>query len=233
VKILTKVEPLLFGAEPAWYKDKALDILCIVMQVKKDVSLPSENYDIDSIEKLAYALRKVYEQGQTKNTLSDPDEIVANKKKLLAGYFEVQAKSIKYLWDEDAPLIDFSFSDSLTIKNPHDIDTLVEYEAHGRTNKVEEALSAELYKKGDVDFLPRTEVDWTKYSLERDFDRIADDGTPKKKKAKSGSGPSQTAASPDSDSGKSILASSSKNTTLGKDALERLQSKMNGQNGTK
>ena len=83
------VEPILFGAEPAWRKDKALEILCMVLQTKFDKSLPTVSYEIGTVEKLAAALRKVYLSGSAHQILSVKDDYEANKGKLLTGYFKV------------------------------------------------------------------------------------------------------------------------------------------------
>ena len=105
-----------------WYKDRALDILCIVLQVNINQDLPNVNYEIETVEAMAAALKIVYQQGDAIRLLSNPQEADSNKEKLLKGYYTLsqaleENQKANYIWDDTVPPVEFPFADEIMIDN--------------------------------------------------------------------------------------------------------------------
>jgi hypothetical protein len=158
----------------------------MVMQAKPDQTLPTVAYEIDTVETLVKAMRTVYNLGLAHPNLSVKEDYEANKAKLLAGYFKVEGTEIVYLWDDNAPKVNLSFAEEVTLQNAHDFDTVVNYKAHGRSHKLEEGIAAEFEGKNcNINFVPVNNFDWKTgvgEILQRDLKEKAEEETPKKRK---------------------------------------------------
>jgi hypothetical protein len=201
----------------------------MVMQAKPDQTLPTVAYEIDTVETLVKAMRTVYNLGLAHPNLSVKEDYEANKAKLLAGYFKVEGTEIVYLWDDNAPKVNLSFAEEVTLQNAHDFDTVVNYKAHGRSHKLEEGIAAEFEGKNcNINFVPVNNFDWKTgvgEILQRDLKEKAEEETPKKKKARTSGGTAPSQNSPDTST--ASASSNKQQTSLGTKALDRLQSKVN------
>lgn len=201
----------------------------MVMQAKPDQTLPTVAYEIDTVETLVKAMRTVYNLGLAHPNLSVKEDYEANKAKLLAGYFKVEGTEIVYIWDDNAPKVNLSFAEEVTLQNAHDFDTVVNYKAHGRSHKLEEGIAAEFEGKNcNINFVPVNNFDWKTgvgEILQRDLKEKAEDETPKKKKARTSGGTAPSQNSPDTST--ASASSNKQQTSLGTKALDRLQSKVN------
>ena len=157
------------------------------------------------------------------------EDYKANKAKLLAGYFKVEGTEIVYIWDDNAPKVNLSFAEEVTLQNAHDFDTVVNYKAHGRSHKLEEGIAAEFEGKNcNINFVPVNNFDWKTgvgEILQRDLKEKAEEETPKKKKARTSGGTAPSQNSPDTST--ASASSNKQQTSLGTKALDRLQSKVN------
>jgi hypothetical protein len=201
----------------------------MVMQAKPDQTLPTVAYEIDTVETLVKAMRTVYNLGLAHPKLSVKEDYEANKAKLLAGYFKVEGTEIVYIWDDNAPKVNLSFAEEVTLQNAHDFDTVVNYKAHGRSHKLEEGIAAEFEGKNcNINFVPVNNFDWKTgvgEILQRDLKEKAEEETPKKKKARTSGGTAPSQNSPDTST--ASASSNKQQTSLGTKALDRLQSKVN------
>jgi hypothetical protein len=201
----------------------------MVMQAKPDQTLPTVAYEIDTVETLVKAMRTVYNLGLAHPNLSVKEDYEANKAKLLAGYFKVEGTEIVYIWDDNAPKVNLSFAEEVTLQNAHDFDTVVNYKAHGRSHKLEEGIAAEFEGKNcNINFVPVNNFDWKTgvgEILQRDLKEKAEEETPKKKKARTSGGTAPSQNSPDTST--ASASSNKQQTSLGTKALDRLQSKVN------
>ena len=224
------VEPVLFSAEPAWYKDRAIDILCIVLQVNISDDLPNVTYEIETVEAMAAALKIVYQQGDAIRLLSNPQEADSNKEKLLKGYYiHEENEKVKYIWDDTVPPVEFPFTDEFKIDNPFDFSTSITYTAHNKKHRMEDALSGEVSKDKTPLLAPIADDMKVRYRvLDGQFKPKPEDGTPVKKKAKTGATSAQSQSSPEDQANASSGSGHWQRigSTLGAKALERLQRKV-------
>ena len=230
------VEPVLFGAEPVWYKDRAIDILCIVLQVNISDDLPNVTYEIETVETMAAALKIVYQQGDAIRLLSNPQEADSNKEKLLKGYYilsqpleDEENEKVKYIWDDTVPPVEFDFTDEFKIDNPFDFSTSITYTAHNKKHRMEDALSGEVLKDKTPLLAPIADDMKVRYRvLDGQFKPKPEDGTPVKKKAKTGATSAQSQSSPEDQANASSASGQWQRigSTLGAKALERLQRKV-------